>query len=280
MQPEFRALAIIVAAAVAAHAGAAHGKKRAHADGFGQTLHQAAAPKRLVGALSEISGLAPATPTSVYAHNDEAATIFELDLRSGKILRTFSFGRPAVIGDFEAIAAHDGALSLITSAGVIYEAKPGPRRRTLSFNTVDTGLGGACEIEGFAPAKAGDAFFVACKSSKRRLVVYKWTPQGGAAKAIDLKLDGIVPNPDEFRATDIVNDHKSGTLLILDSSAGAILEVSMTGESAGYWRLGGKHPQAEGLALLADGRLLVADEGKTGRGSIGAGVLTLYPPRR
>lgn len=280
MQPAREFLAVFAPVAIAAFAAAAVSTALAAAGDFSRTLHPAAAQKSLPVSLAEISGLALAGPTSVYAHNDESATIFELDIKSSKILRTFSLGRPPVIGDFEAIAAQDGALSIITSAGVIYEARVDPRRRSQSFSSRATGLGHACEVEGFAPNEAGDGFLIACKQAKRRLVVYEWSPDAGATKIINLKLEGVVPNPREFRAADVVFDHSTGTLLVIDSSAGAILEVSMKGEGVGYWRLGGKHPQAEGLALLADGRLLVADEGSVGKGSIAAGVLTLYPPRR
>lgn len=273
-------LAFGALATFAAFAGAGVNTALAAAEEFSRTLHPAAAQLPLAGALAEVSGLASAGQTSVYGHNDESATIFELDALSGEILRTVSLGRPAVIGDFEAIAAHGGVLSLITSKGVIYEAMNEPRRRSLGFRTFDTGLGRTCEIEGFTPTETGDAYLIACKRAQRRLVVYKWSLEAGAVKAVNMKLEDAVPNPKEFRAADIVRDQKTGTLLVLDSSAGAILEVSMTGEGVGYWRLGGKHPQAEGLALLADGRLLVADEGKIGRGSIRGGVLTLYPPRR
>lgn len=271
--------AAIVAAAIAHFAGRSAGKTPVSGDKFSQTLRPAAAQKRLTGALAEVSGLAIASETTVYAHNDEQAVIYELDVGSGKVLRTISLGRPAVAGDFEALAANDGALSLITSAGVIYKAMVEPGR-SIPFRTLDTGLGRECEIEGFAPAEGVDVYLVACKRAKGRLVVYKWGPETGAAKLIDLKLDGVVPNPNEFRAGDIVSDKTAGTLLVLDSSAGAILEVSMKGQRLGYWRLGGNHPQAEGLALLKDGKLLVADEGRIGHGSLSGGVLTLYPPRR
>jgi len=267
-------LAALGAAALALISGPVFGEK------FSQTMYPLAEQTRLAGALSEVSGLAPAGKASVYAHNDEQGAVFELDVLSGKTLRTLTLGRPAAIDDFEAIAAKDGALSLITSKGIVYEAMLDGRRSALRYRTIDTGVGSACEIEGFARADARDGYFIACKKSGRRLVVYKWSRKAGARRVIDLPLKRVVPNPDEFRASDIVADPAAGTLLVLDSSAGAILEVSLNGEGVDYWRLGGKHPQAEGLTLLGDGKIVVADEGKTGQGSIGGGALTLYPPRR
>ncbi|NWG92769.1 MAG: SdiA-regulated domain-containing protein [Parvularculaceae bacterium] len=244
------------------------------------TLRPEGPPQRLAGALAEISGLAPAGGTHVYAHTDEEAKVFELDVRSGDVVRTFSLGRPAAVGDFEAVVARGGVIALVTSKGVIHEAALSGGARPLAFSAVDTGAGRDCEIEGLAPNPARDGYFLACKRKGRRLVVREWSRKDGLAPAIDMELQGAVPNPKAFRAADIVADQATRSLLVLDSAAGAILEVSLDGEKRGYWRLGGDHPQAEGLALLEDGRLLVADEGKIGEGSLGAGKLTLYPPRR
>lgn len=265
MQP--RLMLMAVAFAVYAIAAQAKGSS---------ILEPVGPPVRLDGALTEISGLAPAGAARVYAHNDEAATIFELDAVTGAIVRRFSLGRPAVTGDFEAISLVGDTLSLITSNGRIHEATIEPDRRVLEFRVVDIGLGATCEIEGFAPVDDASAFLVACKEAGPRLNVYKWSRAGGAAPFLSMKLKGVVPNPRKFRAADLVFDETTQTLLVLDSGAGAILEVSPAGEPVGYWRLAGSHPQAEGLALLPDGRLLVADEGKAGAG----GTLTTFRRRR
>ena len=241
------------------------------------TLHPLAATP-LPGALTEVSGLAPASATSVYAQNDEQATVHEIDLASGKTLRSMSFGRPPLTGDFEAIIAADGRLALITSGGEAVMADIRERRGRLPFQVVDFGIDKECEVEGLA--RSENRYFLICKKAKRGLLVYEWSQGEGARKKIDLKLGDLVPNPVDFRATELVHDPETDSLLVLDSAAGAILEVSLHGKPLAYWRLGGDHPQAEGLALLADGRLVIADEGKMGGGSIGAGVLTIYPPRR
>lgn len=249
------------------------------ADEFSATLRPEGPSVALVAALAEISGLAPAGPGRVYAHTDEEATIYELSVATGEIARKVALGRPAAVGDFEAILVRGDRLSLATSAGVVYEADLAQSGRALAFRAYDTGLGEVCEIEGFAPS-GDEGYYLACKRKERRLVVHEWTRDDGASVVVDMKLAGAVPNPKDFRAADLVADPKTGTLLVLDSAAGAILEVSLKGEPRGYWRLGGDHPQAEGLAVLEDGRLLVADEGRVGRGKIGAGKLTLYPARR
>jgi uncharacterized protein YjiK len=252
----------------------------ASAAAFSATLEPISPPRALPGALAEISGLAPAGTGRVYAHTDEEARVFEIDVATGAIVDAFTLGRPAAAGDFEAIAARGGTIALISSKGVIHEAALSPGARSLSFRAFDAGTGKSCEIESLAP-DADEGYFLACKRAKnRRLVIYRWSRDGALSKAIDMKLDGAAPNPKDFRAADIIADERTGSLLVLDSAAGAILEISLSGERRGYWRLGGDHAQAEGLALLEDGRLLVAEEGNPGKGSLGKATLTLYPPRR
>lgn len=245
-----------------------------------KVLRPAAAPIRLSGELAEVSGLAPASETSVYAHNDEQATIYEVDIGTGAVLRNHALGRPPPLGDFEALATVGDKAVLITSKGIIHEARLTARDRPLGYRSIDTKLDKACEVEGLSHAGDGETYFIACKHSGRRLVLRRWSEREGASRAIDVKLRDAVPNPKEFRATDLVRDPRSGTLLVLDSAAGAVLEITAQGEKVGYWRLGGDHPQAEGLALMNDGTLIVADEGRIGDGALTTGTLTIYPPRR
>lgn len=246
---------------------------------FDKKLLPVSSALRLDSALTEISGLAPDGEGRVYAHNDELGTVYVLDIETGKILRRMTLGRPAVTGDFEAIVADGDAVALITSKGLIYEARLPARGEVMTYEVIDTKVGRECEIEGFAPADDAKSYFITCKNAKSRFVVYNWSKNGGARKVIDLKLAGVVPNPKEFCTADIVIDRETGAFLALDSEKGAILEVSADGKLVDYWRLAGDHPQAEGLAIMPDGGLLVADETKRRDGPASGGLLTRYPAR-
>ncbi|MGE0352695.1 MAG: hypothetical protein AB7Q69_05580, partial [Gemmatimonadales bacterium] len=76
---------------------------------------------RLPRALTEISGLAMNAEGRLFAHDDERGIIFEVDYRSGRILRSFSLGRRGLRGDYEGIAVVGQSIWLVTSDGTLYE---------------------------------------------------------------------------------------------------------------------------------------------------------------
>ena len=90
--------------------------------------------------LSEISGLAVASPNTVYAHNDEYAIVYEIALDTGKALKAFALGKPTVKGDFEDIAVRGGNVYLLASDGHLYEAPIGEHRQRVRYNVYDTGV--------------------------------------------------------------------------------------------------------------------------------------------
>lgn len=244
-------------------------------------LGPAKAKYRLNGALTEISGFAPAGATSVYAHNDEVAVIYELDIETGAVLHSHALGDPPVAGDFEGIAAFGGFVYLVTSKGLILEARLDRARARSAYNIYDTGVGGDCEVEGIASTGKRGEFYLACKRANggkagKRLIVYKWSYAERLKPLrphIDAPIADLAPGAAEFRAADLARDTRSGNLLIVDSSSAAIIEITPTGAAVGYWRMDAKaHPQAEGLAVMPDGTLLIGDEGR-----IGGGFLTVYP---
>lgn len=258
-------------AAMNTHPAAADSQPSAVLQPIGQQIEL---PKRL----REASGVAAADRHSIFTHNDEAAIIYEISLRDGEILREVPIGNPPVAGDFEAISVVGPSFSLLTSNGAILKGKLSAGKAS-DVNLDDTGLGGTCETEGFAPQGRGRKFLIACKNSGKRLVIYSWKEGSKASKVIDRKLAGLAPNPKQFQASDIFYDGRTDSILVLDSAGGAILEISMKGERLGYWVLGGEHPQAEGMTVLKDGRIVVVDEGGARKGDRRA-LLTVFPPRR
>jgi len=233
----------------------------------------------LPSSLREISGLAVDSAGRVFAHDDERAIIYQLDPAARRIVKRFSFGRPAAHGDFEAIAVVGQQLILTTSDGVLYAGREGDDGEAVPFTVQATGTGRLCEIEGMVYAPGDRALLFACKEPRIRTLhghfaVLRWSLE---RKALDprprlflplanLTRDLGVPG---FHPSEMVRLARSGHYLVLASRERAIVELTETGAVVAVARLRHReHPQAEGLAIAKDGALLVADEGGSGRGTV------------
>lgn len=228
--------------------------------------------------LHEVSGLALSEDGRLFAHGDEQAVIFELDFVSGRAVKRFAFGNPAVPGDFEGIAFVGPRLFLITSAGDLLEGREGAPGEHVKHRLHRTGLGDRCEIEGLDYDPDAGALLILCKQARQRELagaiavlawsptalaplphlerVLAWTPDDGAPEAV---------NPSALTrsatGTLVLAAARQGLLIELDPRAGIIRSIRLADD---------RHPQAEGIALAADGTLLVADEGRRGRGRLSA----------
>jgi len=238
----------------------------------------------LPAALREVSGLALASPGSVFAHDDEQAVVHEIDLASGRTLRRFSLGDPPARGDFEGIAADRGHVYLIASDGRLLAASLGRDGRRMPFEVHDTGAGADCEIEGLSLAPEPGNLLILCKrvrggGREGRLRIYQWTigargPVGRPWRDIGLSeapgdgRDGFAPSSIEWvpaRRRLVLVSARDRRLLVLDEQ----------GRILGSHRLAAaRHPQPEGVTVTPAGALVVADEGERGR----PGRLTVYPP--
>lgn len=237
----------------------------------------------LEATLKEVSGMTPAGADSVFAHDDEFAIIHEINLESGVILRSFAFGKPTATGDFEAAALMGDAILLMRSDGRLFEGEIREHGKRTRFNIYDTGVSDKCEVEGMAASGVADEIYILCKNvlkaDKPTLRLYRWSLANrlkSAKKAIDAPLTDYVSAADAetFRPSELVRDPASGDFLVLNASGG-ILRVKANGAMAGYTRLDrAHHPQPEGLAVTADGRIVIGDEGAKR-----AGTITVYERR-
>lgn len=228
----------------------------------------------LPAALREISGLAPAGQGRVFAHNDEFAAAYEVDLLTGKLVRTLRFGLRPIVGDFEGIAVSNGRIYLVSSDGRIVSRALEGSNADRNVEVVDTGLGKICEIEGLAPADKKGGFFLLCKRTLRKkddnaLRIFFWSPRKGLRLAIETPFERIDASASELRPSDLSRDAATGRFYVLESHAAALIELSPAGEPLAYFKLKAKdHPQPEGLALLAGGRIAIGDEGGQGKGRL------------
>jgi uncharacterized protein YjiK len=236
-------------------------------------------------ALQEISGLAFDSAGRLFAHDDEQAIVYQLDPATHRVLKRFSFGRPALLGDFEAIAVVGGQVILATSDGVLYAGREGRDGEAVPYVTQATGVGRACETEGMAYDPGDRSLLFLCQEPRPRalaghLAILRWSLERKALDARPTFLIGLHQITRELKGTgfhpsELVRIPASGHYLVLSGREHAIVEITAAGNVAAVARLRrGEHRQAEGLALGAGGALLVADEGAGRRGT-----LTLYRRR-
>ena len=233
-------------------------------------------------ALNEISGLAVASETSVFAHNDEHGIIYEIDTANGEISRAFALGNPTVDDDFEGVAVSGEHIYLLSSKGLIYEAPIGEHGERVIYNTYDTGLRDRCEFEGLAKASETGEFLLLCKRSAKELPqqalnIYRWsaadrTPPEKLQLSIPLEGALTEEQADAFRPSAIERQN-DGRLIILSAASAMLVEIEPEGKVSRSLELSKNiHPQAEGVTFSGAGELLIADEGARR----GHGKLSIY----
>lgn len=231
--------------------------------------------------LREISGLAVAGPTSVFAHNDEQGVVREVSIEDGRLLRSITFdGR----GDFEGIAADGNRVFVITSEGRLSSFTAGPDGASVEPETLDTGVGEQCEIEGLSLAPQPGRLLILCKEirgrgNRGRLLVFAWDI---AARRLlpepflDADLEETLgENRRGFAPSGIDWDAARRRIVIVSARNRLLLELDENGRVVVQRVLEAlRHPQAEGIAVMPNGALVISDEaGDSG----GPGRLTVYP---
>lgn len=217
----------------------------------------------LAGALREVSGLAVTTEGRVFAHNDERAEIHELDPATGQRLRRFGLGRDELTGDFEGLAWAEGRFFLISSDGTLHEFPEALDGERVEYRRHETGLGSVCDVEGLAFDARTRALLIACKT------MY----EDGAPAIYAFELAGMsleraprytirLPDGGELNPSGIVVHGRSGRLLLVAARQRLLIEMDRNGSVLATRELERRtHRQPEGIELLPDGSLVIADEG-------------------
>jgi len=221
--------------------------------------------------LKDISGLAMTPDGRLFATEEKRAIIHEINFIEGTIVKTFSFGRPPAKKDFEALAIAGKRFFLISEKGLLLEGREGFNGEGKVFNQHDTGFGKFCKTEGLASSEG--KLFALCgkaedKAYKGFLTILSWDI---ATKKAD---DGAflqVPWGGENFPTDLGDFSPSGleilangNFLILSSDKKMLVELSASGEIIGHKFLNKKtHDGPVGLAISANGKLIIADQGGT-----------------
>jgi uncharacterized protein YjiK len=230
--------------------------------------------------LREISGLALDASGRLFAHNDENATLYELDPTTGEIVGTIPIGERER-GDYEGLAIVDDRFFMVTSDGALLEFRLPAGDAPADFRTVQTGLGRDCEVEGLAYDAATRALLLPCKTMRtgrdERLMVHAvpvatLVPEARARVALgaaELEAAGLRSG---FHPSSIELHPRSGSLFLVSAQEEQLIEISRAGALLAVAQLNrGAHPQPEGIAFGSGLELWLADEGGDD-----AGTLTRY----
>jgi uncharacterized protein YjiK len=245
---------------------------------------EAAQGFRLPPGLREISGLAATAEGRLFAHDDEHGEIGEIDLASGRILKAFALGPDLARADFEGIAVAGDKIFLLISDGRLVETREGAQGERVPSTVHRTGLGQACEFEGLAYEPEDQSLLLLCKSAKMKdlrgtLTAFRWSVPERRLMSPD-RISIALPAQfrerygRDFRGSSLERHPAGGQYLAISSVDRVAVLFSRAGEFIDASPLSPRHQQPEGVAILADGRVVVGDEGGKG-----AGTLTIYSCR-
>lgn len=240
----------------------------------------AAEPNRqwaLPDALREISGLAVSPDGRLFGHNDEIGVIYEIDFNSERVVKMFALGADEITGDFEGLTiTPDGDFWLTDSRGRLLRFREGAADARVDVEAFDSGAGELCEIEGIAYQASEQNLLLACKRMLGRgahrdpSLIVAW--EIGASETREWgRVDGATlaaASVRSFQPSGLEFDRRSGQLLVISANDGAIAEFGPDGAMVAVRALSRRHRQTEGVAILSDGSLILADEGGHGQALI------------
>jgi uncharacterized protein YjiK len=273
----FHVLLLAMGLAACAEAQSAAGGSLRHYDLNGPPSTRIELPAEL----AEVSGLAFTEDGRLLAHGDERAVIYQIDVSSGKVVKRFAIGDAGgpLLEDFEDIQVVGDRVFLVTSAGVLVEAKEGRDGETVPVLRRSRGLRGSCEVEGLSWDGASSSMLLLCKQTqgkrwKDQLVILAMNPATGefepeprlAVSHADLKRATGVKR---FAGSAMVRDPRRESWILVSGPDHVYAEIDPAGKVLAGGQLPAKrHRQPEGLAIGSDHTLLISDEAAGARATI------------
>lgn len=241
---------------------------------------------KLPDEVKEVSGITGTPDGRFFCHGDEDADVFEIDPKTGKILKTFFVGNTtlgtSVRGDFEDIAFVNDKFYLLESKGHIIEFKEGNPGEHVEYQTYKTKLTAANDCEGLCYDPATNSLLIACKGApgeryEKGRAVYAFSLE---SKTLDEKARFFIPldqlREKEFSPSGIARNPDLGSFFIISARGNAIIEISKDGRILNQRDLSREiNRQPEGITFDNQKNLIITNEGGPGRPR-----LVSYPMRK
>ena len=229
--------------------------------------------------LREISGLALTSRGTVLTHDDNSGRIYEIDPRTGVLLKGFSLtGNQKE--DFEAITIAGNDIYLMASDGKLFRFREGADGQQVQFQLFDSGLKKDCEFESLVYESDSTRLLMACKravdkDASKDLLIYRLPLPLNRATISLMRVplqDVVGPNKwKSFRPSDMTIDPNTRNYVIIASHEMGIVVLTPDGEVVRSELLPGDHRQPEGVAITRDSILIVSDES-----NVKPAAITLY----
>lgn len=235
---------------------------------------------KLTGKLSEISGLTITPDGKVFGHNDEKGIVYQINYKTGEIIKEFYLSRWVPEQDFEGIAFGNKKFYMITSDGILYEFSEGQNKAAVDYKTYKTGLTVKNNVEGLCYDSKTNSLIFVCKEFPGKTyegnrAVYSFSLNNfkmdkSPRFLISLKELKEKFGIKEFYPSAIEKHPSSNSYLILSARNGAaIVEIAEDGKLLNAKELKSKnHKQPEGITILPNNDLLIGDEGANKNGTI------------
>ena len=233
--------------------------------------------------LKEVSGICFSDDGKLFGHNDEQGVVYQIDFKTGRIIKAFQLGAIGLEADFEDIAIVKDKFFLITSNGILYEFSEGKNLEKVDFKEIDLDFSSKFNIEGLCYDKTTQSLLIASKEYPgKKYIGYR------AVYSYSLKTKKINKTPrflislkklknkfgiEDFYPSAITQIQSNGNFYILSSKGHpALIEIDAKGKLIDHIKLSSKqHPQPEGIAINKDSDIFISDEG-SGR----SGKITIY----
>lgn len=232
---------------------------------------------KLPGVLNEISGITFTVDGRLFCEVDEDADIFQLDYKTGNVIKKFYVGNSILgtskEGDFEDIAYVKGTFYLLQSKGTLLEFREGEAGEHVEYKKYETKLNSSNNVEGLCFDSETNSLLLACKDKpgegyEKNKAVYSFslnTMTLTDTPRFLIPLHQIKENTieNEFGPSGIARHPVSGTFFIVAARGNTVIELSKNGEIINQKDLPEKiHKQPEGIAFDKENNLIISNEGK------------------